>query len=154
MFGDLYPLAARDVTSPSTAVALQVGLYTLFGLVLLAVNLVVDYAKIRAVVEDRRSMVGAVLASIRFVRRRPADAVGLYLLNGLVYVLLLGALLRCRGRSHHRLVAVAGVLIAQAYVVVRLLATLVLFASQRLTSRASWRTRPMSPRASLAGPKP
>ena len=130
LFGDLYALATRDVTSTSTAVALQVGLYTLFGLVLLAVNLVVDYAKIRAVVEDRRSMVGAVLASIRFVRRRPADVVGLYLLNGLVYVLLLGAYAGVAAGVTIDWSLWQGVLIAQAYVVVRLLATLVLFASQ------------------------
>ena len=131
LFGDLYPLATRDVTSTSTtAVALQVGLYALFGLVLLAVNLVVDYAKIRAVVEDRRSMVGAVLASIRFVRRRPADVVGLYLLNGLVYVLLLGAYAGVTAGVTLDWSLWQGVLIAQAYVVVRLLATLVLFASQ------------------------
>ena len=34
------------------------------------VNVVADFAKVRAVVEDRRSMLGAIGASLRFIRRR------------------------------------------------------------------------------------
>ena len=43
----------------------------LFALLLMAVNLVFDYARIRIVVEDRRSAVGALPAAERFVRRHP-----------------------------------------------------------------------------------
>ncbi len=130
LFDDLYPLATGDVASTRVAGALQFGLYTGFGLLLLAVNLVVDYAKIRAVVEDRRSMIGAVLASIRFVRRRPADVVGLYLLNGLIYLLVLGAYAGVTAGGGIDWSQWEGVLITQAFVVARLLATLVLFASE------------------------
>ncbi|MBM3749969.1 MAG: hypothetical protein FJW21_02135 [Acidimicrobiia bacterium] len=45
------------------------------------VNLVTDYARVRAVVEDRRSMIGAIGASLRFIRRRPLRVAGLYLLG-------------------------------------------------------------------------
>ena len=45
------------------------------------VNLVADFAKVRAVVEDRRSMLGALLASVRFIRTRPMRAVGLFALH-------------------------------------------------------------------------
>jgi disulfide bond formation protein DsbB len=45
----------------------------------LAVHLVVSFARVRLVVEDRRSAVGALLAGARFVRREPAAAL-LYLL--------------------------------------------------------------------------
>ena len=48
-----------------------------------------DYAKIRTVVEDRRSVIGALLAAGRFVRRRPGATLGLYLLTGLLFVAVL-----------------------------------------------------------------
>jgi hypothetical protein len=50
-------------------------------------NLIVDYARIRIVVEDRRSALGAALAGARFVRRH-RGVFGLYLLNAAVYVVL------------------------------------------------------------------
>ena len=43
--------------------------YLVFGALLVAVNIVFDYARIRLVVEDRRSAIGALLAAGRFVRR-------------------------------------------------------------------------------------
>ena len=58
--------------------------YLGFGLLLAAAGLVFDYARVRAVVEDRRSMLGALLAGWRFVRRHPAGCLGLYAANGLV----------------------------------------------------------------------
>lgn len=48
------------------------------------VNLVTDFAKVRAVVEDRRSMLGAVLAALRFIRTHPLRAGGLFALHLLV----------------------------------------------------------------------
>ena len=130
LFDDLYVLATRDITSEPIALALWVSLYALFAMVLLAVHLVFDYAKIRAVVEDRRSMVGAVLAALRFVRRRPADAVSLYLLNGLVYVLILAVYATvATGFGSGQLLWV-GVVVGQAYLVTRLVAALVFYASQ------------------------
>ena len=50
------------------------------------VNLVTDFAKVRAVVEDRRSMLGAILASLRFIRARPTQAGGLFAMHVLVAV--------------------------------------------------------------------
>jgi hypothetical protein len=55
--------------------------------VVLAVHLVIDYARVRVVVEDRRSALGAILAGARFLRRNPA-AILLYLFYAL---LILGA---------------------------------------------------------------
>jgi hypothetical protein len=53
--------------------------------------LTLDYAKIRAVVEDRRSMLGALGAGIRFVRRNPGAALGVYLMNLALFLLVLAA---------------------------------------------------------------
>jgi hypothetical protein len=56
-------------------------------LLVVATGLVVHYARIRLVVEDRRSAIGAILAGARFVRRHPAGALTLYLLfNALLVV--------------------------------------------------------------------
>ena len=65
--------------------------YLGFGLLLAMVGLVFDYARVRAVVEDRRSMLGAVLAGWRFVRRHPAACLGLYAANGTVLAAVVGA---------------------------------------------------------------
>ena len=65
--------------------------YLAFGLLLALVGLVFDYARVRAVVEDRRSMLGALLAGWRFVRRRPAACLGLYAANGAVAAAVVGA---------------------------------------------------------------
>ena len=48
---------------------------------LAVVNLIADFAKVRLVVEDRRSAIGALLAALRFIRQRPVQTVGLYSLN-------------------------------------------------------------------------
>ena len=76
LLDDFYGWATRDFTVERSAFLLRVALYVLFGALLVACNLVLDYAKIRAVVEDRRSMIGALLAAWRFVTRRPLQVVG------------------------------------------------------------------------------
>ena len=52
--------------------------YAVFTALVCGVNLLFDYAKIRAVVEDRRSMIGALAAGTRFVARHPAKTLRLY----------------------------------------------------------------------------
>ena len=84
LFDDLFEAMTRNLTEERQAFAVRAALYLVFGLLLLAVSLVFDYARVRAVVEDRRSMLGATLAGWRFVRRRPGMCAGLYLANGLV----------------------------------------------------------------------
>ncbi len=60
----------------------RLALYLVFGLVLVLVNVTFDYAKIRLVVEDRRSALGALSAAMRFVWRHRGRVAGLYALNG------------------------------------------------------------------------
>ena len=84
LFGDLYEVMTRNMTAESEAFAQRAALYLVFGLLMVTVSLVFDYARVRAVVEDRRSMLGALVAAWRFVRRRPGTCAGLYLANGLV----------------------------------------------------------------------
>ncbi len=75
LFDEVYPALTADVTVERTAFFIRLGLYAAFAVPVFAFNILFDYAKIRAVVEDRRSMIGAIVASWRFVRRHPV-AVG------------------------------------------------------------------------------
>jgi hypothetical protein len=88
LFHTVYDRFTRDMTDERSAIALRSGLYALFLLALMVVSLVADYAKVRAVVEDRRSMIGALAASLRFIRRRPIRTIGLYLLNAIALLLI------------------------------------------------------------------
>lgn len=131
LFDHLYPSLTRDFTVERNAFALRMSLYALFGLLLLLVNLVFDYAKVRAVVEDRRSMVGALRAAVRFVWRHLAATTGLYLATGLLFLILIAlyALVApgvwTPGWSMWR-----GFFIGQLYVVARLAVKLLFYASE------------------------
>ncbi len=69
----------------------QFGYYlVLLGLGYIFCDIVLDYAKIRTVVEDRRSMVFAVAAGFRFAVRRPGAVLRRYLLNAQIAAIVLG----------------------------------------------------------------
>jgi hypothetical protein len=86
LFGNLYEDLIRGVTVERTAFFIRLAFYLAFGAVLIGVNVVFDYAKVRAVVEDRRSMIGAIIAAVRFVRRNARPVAALYLLNSALFV--------------------------------------------------------------------
>ncbi len=71
LFDAVYPALIADVTVERTAFFIRLGLYAVFALPVCFFNILFDYAKIRAVVEDRRSMIGAVVASWRFITPPP-----------------------------------------------------------------------------------
>jgi hypothetical protein len=87
IFDGFYPWATRDLIVERTAFLIRVACYAVFGTLLVIANLVFDYARIRIVVEDRYSALGALLAGARFVRRHPGT-LRLYLLNGSVFLAL------------------------------------------------------------------
>lgn len=131
LFGALFPWATRDWTVERTAFFLRLALYAVFGGALLAFNLWLDYAKVRAVVEDRRSMIGALVAAGRFVRRHPAQAVGLYFVDGLLFVAVVGvyaAVVPGAGTTGWSMWL--GVALSEAYLLARLWVKLVFCASE------------------------
>ena len=89
LFDRVFRHFIRDMTSERDAAMLRIGLYAIFLLALAIVGAVADFAKVRTVVEDRRSMLGAVGASVRFIRRRVFRVAGLFLLNGLAWLVIL-----------------------------------------------------------------
>jgi len=131
LFDDLYEGMTRNVTVERQAFAVRAALYLVFGLLLVAVSLVFDYARVRAVVEDRRSMLGALVAGWRFVRRRPGMCAGLYLANGLVLLAVMAsyALLAPGAGSTGPSLWLA-FLTGQAYVMARLASKLLFYAAE------------------------
>jgi len=115
LFDRLLPWLAGNV-SPTGQGAVRAALYVIFGTLLGFVGLVFDYARVRAVVEDRRSVVGALLAGWRFVRRRPLVCVGLYVANDSLVLAAVAAtplLVMTQGASWLTLVAALIGLIAR-----------------------------------------
>jgi hypothetical protein len=96
LYGFVHPLLfetignslTRDLSVERTAFFITMGMYLTFGLLLLAVVVVFDYARIRIVVEDRRSAIAALAASGRFVARYPGRVIGLVAVNALVFLVL------------------------------------------------------------------
>lgn len=131
IFSDLYADVIRDLTSERTAIRVRVACYLAFGAALIFFNVIFDYARIRIVVEDRRSAIGAIVAGARFVRRHFGRAAALYLLNGLAFVLLVALYaLLAPGAPATRLLMWAVLLLGQAYIVARHYLKLVFYASQ------------------------
>jgi hypothetical protein len=131
LFDDLFVNLTRGMSVERTALAVRLLFYTIFGFLLLATNLVVDYTKVRIVVEDRYSVLGALAAALRFVRHHPRKVIGLYAMNSLAFLVLLAvwALLApgAGGAGPSMWLAFA---ISQLYIVARLLMKLQFIASQ------------------------
>lgn len=131
IFGTLYPRVVRGVDVERTAFLIRVACYLVFVLVLAAANLVVDFAKVRAVVEDRRSMLMALAASFRFIRRNAGTTVAVYLLDATAFVLVLAAYsMVAPGGGGAGAMVWAAVLIGQAYITGRLCVRLLFFATE------------------------
>lgn len=88
IFERAYESLAQHMSAERPEFFLRLAGYALFGFVLLFFNVIFDYARIRIVVEDRRSALAALAAGARFVRRQLVSVVGLYLLNACVYLVL------------------------------------------------------------------
>lgn len=131
IFDEAYPALIADTTSERTALCIRLGAYALFGAAVLLFNVVLDYARIRIVVEDRRSALGAVVAGARFVRRHSGRVAALYLLNALAFVVLVGLYALLSPGAPGAGPAMWGVLLlGQAYIVGRHYVKLLFYASE------------------------
>ena len=130
LFDGLYPWLTRETTVERTAFFVRVLVYLVWLAPLLLVNLIADYAKIRAVVEDRHSMAGALAAAARFIVRHPISVLAVYAVNALVAGLVLMAyvLIAPEGKGGDwRLLAV--LVVGGAYLGARLATRLAFLAS-------------------------
>jgi len=131
MFGSLYTRLTSGVDLEQTQFLIRAGLYLAFVLLLAAVNIGFDYAKVRTVVDGRRSVVIALGAACRFIRKHPAAAIGVYLLNVLLFLLVIAgyAMVAPPGGGTGVMVWPAFA-IGQAYIVGRLAVRLLFWASE------------------------
>jgi hypothetical protein len=125
-------LTGGDATEAGSVPLLLLPLYAVFLMLAAFWSAVVDYARIRAVVEDRRSMLGAILAGWRFVVGHPLKTSGLYLLNSAAFGVALGAYtFAFPGAGSSAAVGVAAVAAASLYLLARVALKLAFFASQQ-----------------------
>ena len=160
LFGAVYPALIADMTIERTAFFIRLALYAAFAVPLFAANMLFDYAKIRAVVEDRRSMLGAVAASGRFMARNVMAVSGVYAINALVFLLVIGLYYLIAPGASADVLAFA---IGQLYIVLRVIVRLLFAASQTALfqgrlAHAGYVARPIpkwpdSPAAEAIGPR-
>ncbi len=131
LFETLYGRVTADTTVERNAFAIRAALYLVFGALVVFVNLVFDYAKVRAVVEDRRSMTGALFAALRFIGRNWKRVFGLYALNAGLFVLVLAVwAVVAPGAGRAGPAMWLAFLLVQLYVAARLWVKLVFYASE------------------------
>jgi len=131
LFDDLYTWLTRDLAVERIAFLWRVALYLLFGSMLIKSTLIFDYARIRMVVEDRRSAIGSLVAALGFIIRRRGRVFGLYALNALIFAVLIGVwALVAPGAGGAGLSMWVGFALSQVYVMARLLLKLQFMASQ------------------------
>jgi hypothetical protein len=130
LFDTVFTSLTRDLTAERTAIAYRVLLYLVFAAVVIAVNVFFDYAKIRLVVEDRRSAIGALTASARFVTRNSGAVFGLYALDLLIFLAVLAFYALVAPGAAGGLAAWIGFLVGQLYITLRIVVRLLFAASQ------------------------
>ena len=130
LFDTLFTRLTHDLSVERTAFAYRLALYAVFALLVGAVNLVFDYAKIRLVVEDRRSAIGALASALRFLRRHPGSAIGLYLVNTALFAVVIGLYALIAPGAAGGTVATVGFFVGQLYIVLRVIVRLTFAASQ------------------------
>ena len=137
LLDDLYEWATRDLAVERSAFLVRAGLYALFAVVLAAVNIAFDYARVRLVVEDRRSALGALLAGARFVRRHPRS-IQVYALNTAAFVVLgLAYALLSPGAPTNGVAMWAALGLGQMFIVGRHYVKLLFYASEVAFFQAS-----------------
>ena len=128
---DAFGALTRDLLAERTAFFIRVALYALFGVLGVLVNIVFDYAKVRVVVEDRRSMLGAIVAGARFARRNAPAVASLYLLTAALFAALLFIYaIVAPGAGSTGAAVWFGFVVSQLYLVGRLWIRLVFLASE------------------------
>lgn len=131
LFENLYARLTHDTTVERNAFALRLALYIVFGAALAACNLVFDYAKVRAVVENRRSMLGAIGSAVGFARRNLGATALLYILDALSFAIVLAAYaIMAPGAGGGGIVVWLIFMVGQLYVLARLWVKLLFWASE------------------------
>jgi hypothetical protein len=124
----LYGWLTHDLASERTAFLWAVLLTAIGALLALAITIVADCARVRTVVEDRRSMIFALAAGARFAWRHAGSLLGLYALLAATLGVVL-ALYALVAPAPGGAWPWAGFVMAQIYVVARIAVKLLTYAS-------------------------
>jgi len=130
LFERVFTSLTHNLTTERTAIVYRALLYLVFGVVLMSINVLFDYAKVRMVVEDRRSAIGALSAAARFISRNAGAVLGLYLLGMLIFLALLGLYALAAPGAAGGVTVWIGFLIGQLYITLRIAVRLSFAASQ------------------------
>jgi hypothetical protein len=131
LLGDIFDRVTRETTVERTGFFIRIGFYAIFFLLVAAANLLLDYTRIRLVVENRRSIIGAVSAAARFMRKNAGRVVGTYVLNVVCFAVILGAYaLAAPGAGSGGWWAWGPFVIGQVYIAARLFLKLAFWASE------------------------
>jgi hypothetical protein len=131
LFTNGYPYVTRDLAVEHIAFYWRLLMYVVFSALLAIVATVFDYAKVRAIVEDRRSMIGALVAAIRFIARHPGRVAALYAINAIGFLVVIGIwALVAPGAGGSGVSMWAGLVASQLYIAARLLIRLQFIASE------------------------
>lgn len=87
LFSALLPRLTEGATQERTVFFARVAGYAALVMPLVLTVLIFDYAKVRMVVEDRRSAVGSFAAALRFVFNNPGRVITLFAMNTAVVVI-------------------------------------------------------------------
>jgi hypothetical protein len=138
---NLFDRITADMTVERNAFVVRLMLYALFFLIVGAVNLLVELARIRLIVEHRYSVVGAFIAAAGFVRSQPRLAFGIYIVDVAAYaaiVVLYGIVAPGAGAAGWQMWT--GFALGQLYVVARLAVKLTFWGAgvAAVQSRLGW----------------
>jgi hypothetical protein len=128
IFESGYDRLTRDLTVERTAFLIRLAGYALFATLLVLCTIIFDYARVRIVVEDRRSSIGAVVSGARFAWRHAGQVAVLYLMNTALFMVavILYALV-APGAGVSVLIALV---VGEAYILARHYLKLVFYASE------------------------
>jgi len=131
LFETWYVRMTRDVAVEHIAFYWRLLMYGIFSLLLAATATVFDFAKVRAVVEDRRSMTGAFVSALRFIARNPSRVAALWMVNAGLFlaVAAIWALIAPGGRGTGFWMW-TGLIVSRCYILARLVVKLQLMAAE------------------------
>ena len=136
LFGVLAPQLEGSAATERTAFMLRGVAYLIFGLAMMILSLIADYARVAIVMESAGSPIEALREGARFVRSHFGSAVALYVLTGVLFVALLAVYGYVDVYGGSRVTGWRGIAIAQAYIVARLVIRLTFGASEVRLYRA------------------
>jgi hypothetical protein len=126
----IWTWATHDLASERAAFLWAAGLSTVAALVAIALVAIADCARVRMVVEDRRSAVFALAAGLRFAWRHRTRLLALYALLGATQLVILGVYaIVAPGATLAGAWAWAGFAVSQVYIAARVVAKLLTYAS-------------------------